>query len=80
MRNKNIDEINKEERSDGSYVVKKSRRSNIFAFVLCVLLAFFIWAYTQSTGIGDSNDAQTGEQDGTGTLRACTSGVVTDIL
>lgn len=30
---------------DGSYVVKKSRKGNIVAFVLCVLIAFIIWLY-----------------------------------
>ena len=30
---------------DGSYVVKKSRKGNIIAFVLCVLIAFIIWLY-----------------------------------
>ena len=80
MRNKNIDEINTEERSDGSYVVKKSRKSNIFAFVLCLLLAFFIWAYTQSTEVDNSHDAQTGEQSGTNTLCAHGSTVETWVL
>ena len=70
MRNKNIDEINTGERSDGSYVVKKSRKSNIFAFILCLLLAFFIWAYTQSTEVDNSHDTQTGEQGGTNTICA----------
>ncbi len=30
---------------DGSYVIKKSRKSSIFAFILCLLVAFFIWLY-----------------------------------
>lgn len=30
---------------DGSYVVKKSRKTNIIAFVLCVLVALMIWLY-----------------------------------
>ncbi|MBQ9112341.1 MAG: hypothetical protein IJY08_02050 [Clostridia bacterium] len=61
MSKKNIDTIESEERSDGSYVVKKSRRSNIFAFILCVLLAFFIWAYTQNAGVGDGESTETGD-------------------
>ena len=30
---------------DGSYVIKKSRKFSIFAFILCLLVAFFIWLY-----------------------------------
>ena len=37
--------LNIEEHDDGSYIVKKSRKSNILAFILCVLIAFVIWAY-----------------------------------
>ena len=38
------------EHDDGNYVVKKSRKSNILAFILCLLVAFIIWAYTESYG------------------------------
>ena len=40
---------------DGSYVVKKSKKSNIFAFVLCVIIAFVIWLYTVSVEINEQN-------------------------
>ncbi|MBQ9783014.1 MAG: hypothetical protein IJW44_00660 [Clostridia bacterium] len=30
---------------DGTYVVKKNRKMNIIAFVLCFLVAFIIWIY-----------------------------------
>lgn len=30
---------------DGSYVIKKSRKFDIFAFVVCLLVAFVIWVY-----------------------------------
>ena len=30
---------------DGSYVVKKNRKLNIFAFILCLLVALLIWIY-----------------------------------
>ncbi len=30
---------------DGSYVVKKSRKHNVLAFILCILVAFVIWLY-----------------------------------
>ena len=38
-----------EERDDGSYVVKKSKKHSIFAFIVCVLIAFVIWAYVEAT-------------------------------
>lgn len=28
---------------DGSYVVKKKRKFHIFAFILCLIIAFLIW-------------------------------------
>ncbi len=34
---------------DGTYVVKKSRKSSIFAFIVCVLVAFIIWASAEAT-------------------------------
>ena len=35
--------VEKENVYDGSYVVKKSRKHNILAFILCVLVAFTLW-------------------------------------
>ncbi len=37
---------------DGSYVVKKSRKFDIFVFIVCVLVAFVIWVYAE----GRTND------------------------
>ena len=37
--------VEKENVYDGSYVVKKSRKHNILAFILCVLVAFTLWLY-----------------------------------
>ncbi len=37
------------EPDDGTYVVKKSRKSSILAFIVCLLLAFVIWAYAEAT-------------------------------
>ena len=34
---------------DGTYVVKKSKKSSILAFIICVLIAFVIWAYAEAT-------------------------------
>lgn len=39
----------REEHEDGSYVVRKSRRSNILAFIVCLLMAFCIWAVAEGT-------------------------------
>lgn len=30
---------------DGSYVVKKSRKLDIFVFIICLLISFAIWLY-----------------------------------
>ncbi len=46
MRNK---QNNNEVRDDGTYVVKKSKKSSILAFILCLLAAFVIWAYATAT-------------------------------
>jgi hypothetical protein len=37
------------EHDDGSYVVKKSKKSSILAFIICILVAFIIWAYAEAT-------------------------------
>lgn len=34
---------------DGSYVVRKTKKSSILAFIICVLIAFVIWAYAKAT-------------------------------
>ena len=34
---------------DGSYVVKKSRRHNILALIVCILVAFVVWLYAANT-------------------------------
>lgn len=40
---------NFEMHDDGTYVVKKSKKAGILAFVLCLLIAFVIWAYATAT-------------------------------
>lgn len=30
---------------DGTYVVPKNRKANIFAFIVCFLVALLIWVY-----------------------------------
>ena len=37
--------------NDGDYVVKKSKKNNVFAFIVCVLIALTIWIYTKNTEI-----------------------------
>ncbi|MBQ8140212.1 MAG: hypothetical protein IJ038_00765 [Clostridia bacterium] len=34
---------------DGSYVVKKNKKLNLFAFILCFVASFFIWIYVMNT-------------------------------
>ena len=33
---------------DGSFVVKKKRKFDIFAFIVCVLIAFVIWVCAEA--------------------------------
>ncbi len=33
---------------DGTYVVRKNRKKNILAFILCVLVALLIWIYASN--------------------------------
>ncbi len=34
---------------DGSYIVKKNKKLNILAFLLCVLVSFVVWLYVMNT-------------------------------
>ena len=52
-----MDDQNTVERDDGSYVVKKTKKSSILAFVFCVLLAFVIWAYAEADEKRDNSAA-----------------------
>ena len=52
-KDKKIEHVN----DDGSYVVKKSRKSNVFAFILCVIIAFIIWMYCVSVELNDQKKA-----------------------
>ncbi len=40
---------NVSEHDDGTYVVKRSRRSSIMAFIVCLLVAVVIWAYAEAS-------------------------------
>ncbi len=37
------------EHDDGTYVVKKSGRRSILAFILCILVAIVIWASAEAS-------------------------------
>ena len=50
---------------DGSYVVKKSRKGNIVALIVCFLIAVLIWLYItdaetrrQNTNTADNNGSK----------------------
>ena len=42
---------------DGSYVVKKNRKFDIFAFIACLLVAFLIWSFAESRANETPTDA-----------------------
>ena len=52
------------ERDDGSYVVKKTKKSSILAFVFCVLLAFVIWSYAEAEEKKNATDVPVETQSG----------------
>ena len=39
---------NQSARDEGSYVAEKNKKIHIFAFILCVLIAFVIWLYASN--------------------------------
>ena len=39
---------NETQRDDGTYVAKKRGKFNIFAFIVCVLIAVIIWLYASN--------------------------------
>ena len=57
--------MKKKERSvqGGSYVVKKSRKLNVFAYVLCVLISLIIWLYVANRDVIRNNEFSTGQND-----------------
>ena len=34
---------------DGNYVVPKNRKMNLFAFIVCLLVALIVWIYATNT-------------------------------
>lgn len=63
-----------ENHDDGSYVVKKSRRSNILAFIVCLLIAFVIWAIAEGAKVRKPAP-DSGSGDGAATACVCTDGI-----
>lgn len=57
--------MKKKERTvqDGNYVVKKSRKLNVFAYVLCVLISLIIWLYVANRDVIRSNEFSTGQNE-----------------
>ena len=39
---------NESSSNGGNYVAKKNRKLNIFAFILCLLIAFVAWLYASN--------------------------------
>lgn len=54
---------------DGTYVVKKNRKMNIVAFILCVLIAAVIWLY--ATNI-EEKEREEGRTDSVSSTQAMT--------
>ena len=50
---------NESSRDDGTYAAKKKGKFNIFAFILCLLIAFVIWLYAST--IEDDKKAENTE-------------------
>lgn len=45
--------------NDGTYVIKKNRKMNIVAFILCFLVAFVIWIYSTNMEQKEAEEAVT---------------------
>lgn len=41
---------------DGTYVVKKNRKGDIIAIIVCVLIALVIWVYAKNAEIKEQNE------------------------
>ncbi|MBE6703086.1 MAG: hypothetical protein E7585_06720 [Ruminococcaceae bacterium] len=53
MNRKQIDALNGSEQQNGEYALRRSRRANIIAAVVCLALAFVVWVVLM--GFGDSD-------------------------
>lgn len=41
---------------NGAYVIKKSKRSSIVAFIVCVVVAFLIWSYADALALKEEKE------------------------
>lgn len=64
---------------DGSYVIKKSRKFSIFAFILCLLIAFVIWLYAANKEQQRITEGETPETEALYT-ETCTDAVSVAML
>ncbi len=46
---------------NGAYVVKKSKKSSVIAFIVCVVVAFLIWSYAEAVALKEEKDKALGE-------------------
>ncbi len=76
MRKKKNASDTAETHDDGSYVVKKSKKSSILAFIFCLLIAFVIWAYAEAT---ESSEDENAPMSDTSASAACICAVMGEI-
>lgn len=67
MRKKKNASDTAETHDDGSYVVKKTKKSSILAFIFCLLIAFVIWAYAEATESSDDENASASDTSASST-------------
>lgn len=48
---------------DGTYVAKKSKKGNIIALIVCMLIAFAIWIYAKNAEIKELNEQTTAPEN-----------------
>ena len=41
---------------NGAYVIKKSKKSSVIAFIVCVVVAFLIWSYAEALALKAEKD------------------------
>ena len=56
---------------DGTYEVKKSRKFNLLALLLCVFIAFVIWLYAANKELHKEKDSATEKTENTASEVAC---------
>ncbi len=41
---------------NGAYIIKKSKKSSVIAFIVCVVVAFLIWSYAEALALKEAKD------------------------